>query len=145
MHDKTGIRWVRVIIAGVLTEAGVVLLIVTIVTAYRYVLSPTDAEYQMFADQVGSYVGVFGGAVAAFVFALWVSRSLRADFLINGLLVGGVAALLHIGLLAGAGAEFQMAYVIGDVLKLVGGALGGICRANANQWIRSSLNRKSVD
>jgi hypothetical protein len=125
MHDKTSVRWVRVIIAGVLTEACVVLIIVIIVTAYKFAVSPAEADYQVFAGRVGFYVGVFGGGVMAFIFALWVGRSLRADFLTNGFLVGCVAALLHVGLLAASKAEFQIAYVIADVLKLAGGALGG--------------------
>ena len=125
MHDKTGVRWMRVIIAGVLTEASVVLLIVIVVTAYKYVVSPTEADYQMFAGRAGFYIGVFGGALAAFVFALWVGRSLRAGFLVNGLLVGCVAALQHMGLMAASKAEFELAYAVADALKLVGGALGG--------------------
>ena len=125
MHDKIGIRWVRAIVAGVLTEASVVLVMGAAVMLYRFTASPGEAEFQAFSDRVGTYVGVVGGAVAAFLFALWVGRTIRADFLVNGFLVGCVAALLHIGVLAGAGAQWQIAYVIADVLKLVGGALGG--------------------
>lgn len=129
MRDKTGIRWVRVIIAGVLTEASVVLFIISAATAYLYGLSPTEAEYQTFAGRAGFYVGVFGGALAAFLLALWACRTLRADWLKNGLLVGCVAALLHAGLLAGSGTGFRAVYLIADALKLVGGALGGYVAA----------------
>ena len=144
MHDKTGVRWMRVIIAGVLTEACVVLLIVIVVTAYKYAVSPTEADYQMFAGRVGFYVGVFGGALTAFVFALWVGRSLRADFLTNGFLVGCVAALLHVGLLAASKAEFQVAYVVADALKLVGGALGGYVAQKSHSRSHSSVSAQST-
>jgi hypothetical protein len=125
MHDKSGVRWGRVIVAGLLTEIGVVLIIVAAVTAYRYVASPSEAEYQTFADRAGFYVGVVGGALLAFLFSLWVSRALRADFLVNGLLVGGVGVLLHVVLFVASKSEFQSAYLVADALKLAGGALGG--------------------
>lgn len=125
MHDKTGIRWGRVIAAGLLTEIGVVLIIIAAVAAYRAAASPTDAEYQAFAGRAGYYVGIVGGALLAFVFSSWVSRSLRSDFIVNGLLVGCAGALLHVVLFVASGAQFQAAYLIADGLKLLGGALGG--------------------
>ena len=124
MHTK-GIAWVRVIVAGVLTEASIVVVIAAAVTVYRYALSATPAETEVFSARVGYYVGVFGGAPAAFAFALWVGRSLRGSFLVKGVLVGCVAALLHLSLFAASGMGFQVAYVIADALKVVGGALGG--------------------
>jgi hypothetical protein len=114
-----------VIIAGLLTEVCVVLVIVVLVTGYKYALSPTDAAYQAFANRVGYYIGVFGGALLAFLFALWVSRALKTDFLINGFLAGCVAVLLHVGLLVASRTEFQAVYAFADALKLGGGALGG--------------------
>lgn len=125
MHNKTGIRWLKVIIAGLLTEVCVVILIIIVVTAYKYTLSPTEDNFQAFANQAGYYIGIIGGALMAFLFALWVGRSLKADFLINGFLVACVAVILHVGLFVASRAEFQMAYVIADALKLVGGLAGG--------------------
>jgi hypothetical protein len=125
MRDQTGVRWGRVIAAGLLTEVGVILVIVTAVTVYRYVASPTEVEYQTFADRAGYRVGVFGGALLALLLSLWVSRSLRSDFIVNGLLVGCVGVLIHVALFVASGAEFHAAYLVGDGLKLAGGALGG--------------------
>ena len=129
MRDKAGVRWGRVLAAGVLTEAAVVLLIAAAVAGYKYGLSPTQAEHQAFSGRAGFYVGVFGGAPAAFALALWACRPLRAGFLKHGFLVGCVAALLHAALAAGAGAGFQAAYVLADALKLAGGASGGYVAA----------------
>ncbi|MCA1641730.1 MAG: hypothetical protein LC785_07230 [Acidobacteria bacterium] len=125
MRDKTGVRWGRVIVAGLLTEIGVVLIIVAAVTVYRYAASPTEAEYQAFADRAGFYVGTCGGALLAFLFSSWVCRSLGADFILNGLLVGCVGVLLHVALFVASGAGFQKAYLVADGLKLAAGALGG--------------------
>jgi hypothetical protein len=140
MHDKTGVRWVRVIIAGLLTEISVVLLIVIIVSVYKYALSPAEADYQSFASRVGLYVGVIGGALMAFLFSLWANRSLKADFLVNGFLVGCIAAILHIGLFVASGAGFQMVYVLADALKLCGGTLGGYLAQRKYKQSASALS-----
>jgi len=125
MHDGKGIAWVRVIVAGVLTEASIVFVIAAAVTVYRHALSATPAETGVFSARVGYYVGVFGGMPAAIAFALWVGRSVRASFILNGALVGCVAALVHLSLFAASGMGFQVAYVIADALKVAGGAMGG--------------------
>lgn len=125
MHDKTGVRWGRVIVAGLLTEIGVVLIIVAAVTVYRYAASTDEAAYQAFAERAGFYVGIFGGALLAFLFAKWVCRSLRSDFILNGLLVGGVGVLLHVALFVASRSEFRTSYLVADGLKLAAGALGG--------------------
>ncbi|HEX8164001.1 MAG TPA: hypothetical protein VF538_19175 [Pyrinomonadaceae bacterium] len=125
MRGKTGVRWGRVIAAGLLTEIGAVLIIVAAATAYKHTASPTAAEYQAFAERAGYYVGIFGGALLAFLFSSWACRPLGGDFMINGLLVGCVGASLHVALFAASGAGFQAAYLIADGLKLAAGALGG--------------------
>ena len=125
MSNRSRIRWVRVIVAGFLSEASVVLCIGLVVLSYRYLASPSDAAYHAFSDRLGFYAGVFGGGVAAFALALWVCRSLKSHFLANGALVGCMAAMLHIALVTLSGAPFQTAYLVADVLKVIGGALGG--------------------
>lgn len=122
---KGGRRWLRVVIAGLLTEISVVLIIVVAVTAYRYLISSSEADYQSFANRIGYYVGTFGGALMALLFAWWVGRALKADFLINGFLVACVAVILHVGLLVASGTGFQTVYAIADSLKMAGGLLGG--------------------
>jgi hypothetical protein len=125
MHDKTGVRWGRVIVAGLLTEIGVILIIVAAITVYRHAASPDEAAHQAFADRAGFYVGIFGGALLAFLFASWVCRALKSDFIVNGLLVGCVGVLLHVALFVAARSEFQTAFLVADGLKLAAGALGG--------------------
>lgn len=125
MNGRTFIRWVRVVIAGVLTEVGIVLLIVVAATVYRYALSPTEAGFQAFVGRVGFYVGVYGGAPAAFLLALWACRRVTAGFLLHPLLVGCVAALLHVALFVASGAGWQAVYVVADALKVADGVLGG--------------------
>jgi hypothetical protein len=144
MHDKTGVRWGRVTVAGLLTEIGVILIIVAAVTVYRFAASPTAVEYQAFADRAGYYVGIVGGALLAFLFSSWVCRTLRADFIVNGLLVGCVGVLLHVGLSVASRAEFQAAYAVADGLKLAGGALGGYLARGRYGQSTSSLPRRIV-
>src|SRR5262245_55047301 len=121
-------RWGRIIAAGVLTELSIVVVIGVTIGIYRASSSPTDAELQAFANQVGTYVAVFGVGIAAFCFARWATRMLPTNLVRSGLIVGLIAALLHAGMVAGmmaGGQPFLVAYVVADVMKLVGGALGG--------------------
>ncbi len=126
MSEGIGSRWTKVIIAGVLTEISVVVVIGVIVVAYRLGASPTDAEFQAFIARVGSALGVYGGGVAALLFALWATRGLTTDFIVTGLLVGAIAALLHMVFMLGSGSGLQIPFVIADGLKIIGGALGGL-------------------
>ena len=54
----TGIRWTRVVLAAVLSEAGVIAVVLAIIAIYRSLIAPgmTDAEYQTLGSRVGYYV-----------------------------------------------------------------------------------------
>lgn len=58
-----------------------------------------------------------------FLFALWVGRRVEAHFVLHGLLVGIVAAMLY--LIAAWGQPEPLLYKIAHGLKLIGGLLGG--------------------
>jgi hypothetical protein len=69
-----------------------------------------------------------GGFLAELtVFAIWVSRRIESRFLMHGLLVGVVAALIYLGLAWGQ--PQPLLYNIAHGLKLVGGAAGGLIAA----------------
>lgn len=125
-HDKTGIRWAWVIAAGVLTEVCVVILMAVVITAHKFVArGATEAEQRAFVEQAGSLIAPVGGALLAFLFALWVCRRLKADFILNGLLVGVVGALLHTALFVASKVGYQAIYALADALKILGGLIGG--------------------
>ena len=61
---------------------------------------------------------------ATFVFGAWVARKARARFVVHGTLVGVAAALLYVAI--SGGQSVPWAYIVAHVLKVLGGALGGL-------------------
>lgn len=140
-HDKTGIRWVRVIAAGVLTEVCVIAIMVAVMTTHNLMArGETLAEQTAFAGRAGSLIGPAGGALLAFLFALWACRRLKSDFILNGLLVGLVAAIVHIAMFLSSGMGFQLIYVIADALKIVAGVAGGYAAQKKFERASSSVS-----
>ncbi|HEY0428921.1 MAG TPA: hypothetical protein VGC76_14160 [Pyrinomonadaceae bacterium] len=126
MRDKTGVRWLRVIIAGLLSEILIILVIVGAIMIYKYGVTPLGEQLDVFSAKVGFYVGIAGSAAACFLLAWWAGRVLKSDFIVNGLLVGVFAILWQLGLTLSAGAKFETIYLLAYALKLAGGALGGL-------------------
>jgi putative membrane protein (TIGR04086 family) len=62
--------------------------------------------------------------VGAFLGAWWAARKVGRWYLLHGLLVGAVAALIYGGLTLKI--TLPGAYIVANYLKLVGGAAGGI-------------------
>lgn len=72
---------------------------------------------------------VIGSAALPFLFALWVCRGGRPRPMLNGALVGAVAAAFYILLFmttAPAGQSQPLLYKIAHVLKVLGGLSGGL-------------------
>jgi hypothetical protein len=109
MASFAGIHWVRVLAGGFLAE----LMIFAIVF-------PTRALFGQRAFLVSILIA---SAFMPLVFAIWVSRRIESRFLIHGLLVGIVAALIYLALAWGQ--PQPLLYKIAHGLKLVGGAAGG--------------------
>jgi putative membrane protein (TIGR04086 family) len=61
-------------------------------------------------------------------FGWWVAQRAGSDFVLHGFLVGVVAALVY--LIVAGGQPEPPVYVVANVLKLGGGALGGIIAAH---------------
>ena len=61
------------------------------------------------------------------IFAVWVGRRVESHFLLHGVLVGAVAALVY--LIVAWGQPEPLLYRIAHGLKLVGGLLGGMVAA----------------
>jgi len=62
--------------------------------------------------------------IGAFLGGRWAARKVGSLFLIHGLLVGAVAALIY-GALTLKG-TLPTAYIVANYLKLMGGAAGGV-------------------
>jgi hypothetical protein len=66
-------------------------------------------------------------AALPFILAVWVDRHVESHFVLHGLLVGAVAALVY--LIVAWGQPEPFLYKVAHGLKLVGGLLGGITSA----------------
>jgi len=122
-------RWLAAFGYGVLAELAVIATIVLAVMAYKLFAEPTGAEYQAFADRVGSLVGPIGGTLFVYVFARLLMRRLSTRFVAHGLVVAVVAIALSIaGSIAGHG-SVPSAYILASLLKVGAGALAGFLAA----------------
>ena len=101
---------VRAIIGGLLAELTVFLIVF-----------PTRAVFGQ-KPFLGSIL--IASAVMPFVLALWVCRRVESRFVLHGALVGIVAALFYLSLTWGR--PQPVLYNISHVLKVAGGAAGGV-------------------
>lgn len=113
MNTSAGIRWLRILLGGFLAEVLVIALVIPISLLFgKNTLTSSAPAASLFA---------------CFVFALWVGRRLESRFVLHGILVGGVATLIHVALTRGR--PDPPAYLAAHALKLLGGAAGGIVAA----------------
>jgi uncharacterized membrane protein HdeD (DUF308 family) len=107
------LHWVRVLIGGVCAELAVFAIVFPVLH---------------FFGQTAFLVSILvASAAMPFLFALWVNKRVESNFMLHGLLVGVVAALLY--LIVARGQPEPLLYKIAHGLKLVGGLLGGLTSA----------------
>lgn len=108
--SSTTIHWGRILLGGLLAEVALVLAIV-----------PLGLRL---GDSFLHYTAPPGSFITCFLGALWVCRRIESRFILQGTLVGVVAALLYIALTRAQPEPF--AYLMAHALKLAGGACGGL-------------------
>ena len=123
-----GIRWKRVILAAVLSEAGVIAVLLAVVAIYSSLIEPglSDVESQELGARVGYYVAPTAGAVTTFLMVLWLGRKLDSRYVAHGVWVGLVSVILTLGFIVTARSEDRLMYGIAFVLRIVAGYLGGL-------------------
>ena len=102
-------HWWRILFGGLLAEIALILAIV-----------PAGLKL---GETFLHYTAGPGSFLFCFLGAWWVCRRVESRFVLHGLLVGIVAALIYAGL-----TRLQpepLAYIIAHALKLAGGAVGG--------------------
>jgi putative membrane protein (TIGR04086 family) len=107
--SNTTIRWWRILLAGLLAEIALILAIV-----------PVGLHL---GENFLHYTAPPGSFVMCFLGALWVCRRIESHFILQGTLVGIVAALIYIAVTRAQPEPF--AYIVAHALKLAGGACGG--------------------
>ena len=108
-----GVRWGRVLAGGFFAE----LLVFAVVFPVNY----------LFGERAFLASILIASAVMPLIVAIWVSRRLESRFVLHGALVGLVAALFYTGLAWGQ--PQRLLYQISHVLKVAGGAAGGLIAA----------------
>src|ERR1700690_3526632 len=103
----TRIRWGRILIGGLLAEVALILAIV-----------PLGLRL---GDNFLHYTAPPGSFVMCFLGALWVCRRIESHFILHGTLVGGVAALIYVGLTRAQ--PEPLAYIVAPGLQRGGAAI----------------------
>jgi putative membrane protein (TIGR04086 family) len=103
------IQWARILLGGLLAEVALILAIV-----------PLGLRL---GDNFLHYTAPPGSFIMCFLGALWVCRRTESHFILQGTLVGVVAALIYVALTRAQ--PEPPAYIVAHALKLVGGACGG--------------------
>ena len=111
------IRWVRIVVAAVLVE--VVLLGMAI---------PLNMSESGRAILLAIVIPLC--VLGAFIGGWWAARGAGGLFLLHGLLVGVIAALIYAVLTWKV--SLPTPYIVANYLKLLGGAAGGVTA----QWLR---------
>src|ERR1700677_3124000 len=107
------LHWVRVTIGGVCAELAVFAIVFPVLH---------------FFGQTAFLASILAASLLLpFLLAIWVDRRVESHFVLHGLLVGVVAALLYV--LVARGQPEPLLYKVAHCLKLVGGTLGGALSA----------------
>jgi hypothetical protein len=127
-QKQSNIRWGRVLLGAVLSEAAVILLLLAITAVYSVAIAPglTRAQYNEFAQLAGYYVAPTAGALSTFAMVLLLTRRLNSGFVANGTLIGILSVLLTLGFVVSAKPEHQLMYGIAFVLRIAAGYFGGL-------------------
>src|SRR5262245_800077 len=116
----------RVLIAGLLIE---VILVVVLVGGFAAVGIRLETEI---SSGVSTIIGL-GCFIVAFLVTLWFGRRIDNRLVLHGFLIGLVATLLYVGLVAAAGqmsaalaAYGPATFVILNSARILGAVLGGV-------------------
>ena len=120
------IYWFRVLLGGFLIEV-----VLAVVLLGGFAAAGVDiANGVSTASAVIIGVGCFA---AAFLIVLWLGRAIKDHLVLHGFLMGLVATLIYLGLVAGSGqmssalAVYGPAtFVILNVVRIVGAVFGGV-------------------
>ena len=124
---RSTFRWGRIVLAALMSEAGVVLVLLAAIAAYT-ALTPamTEAQSATLGEDIGYYVAPAAGAVTTFLAVLWATRGLTSAVVAHGTLVGLVSMLLGAGFIVSARPDHRAMYIVAFVLRILAGYAGGL-------------------
>jgi hypothetical protein len=118
------IQWIRVLLGGFLIE---VLLAIVLIGGF----AAASVDIAKGVSTASAMIIGFGCFFGAFVVVWWLARGIERHLVLHGLLMGVVATLLYVGMVAGAGqmsaalaAYGPATFVIVNAARLLGAVLG---------------------
>jgi hypothetical protein len=122
------IRWIRVLVAGGLSEVGVIVALLLGILVYKKLLAPPGAETgsHTIGERVGYYVAPPAGFVSTGLMAIWAVRGLATGVVANALAVGIVSVAITIPFFLGAKPEHRLMYGIAFALRLLAAVLAAL-------------------
>ena len=121
---STPLRWANILIGGFLAELCVFAIVFP--------------ALWLFGQQAFLASILIASAVMPFVFAVWVGRVAESRFVLHGVLVGLVAAVIY--LLLAWGQPQPLLYKIAHGLKIAGGMAGGMVAARRKSVANANPN-----
>ncbi|HZM94419.1 MAG TPA: hypothetical protein VFB92_13395 [Vicinamibacterales bacterium] len=120
------IQWLRVLLGGFLIE---VVLAIVLLGGF----SAAGVEIANGVSTASAAIIGVGCFAAAFVIVLWLGRGIQNHLVLHGFLMGLVATLIYVGLVAGSGqmstalaAYGSATFVTVNAARLVGAVFGGV-------------------
>ena len=126
MSDIHKVHWSRVVAAGFLSEAAVMVTFFLLLVIAMLAGVPGVARPMSSLDYVNAMLSSFA---MVFLFTLWVGKRIESGFILHGALVGVVGILLF-GIMwvttTGGSLSQPPLYIVAHVLKILGGTTGGL-------------------
>ena len=124
------IHWIRVLVAGVLSEVGVIVVLLASIATYKKLSVGATAEAKpgepSLGERIGYYVAPAAGFVTTGLATLWAVRGLDTGIIANAVAVGIVSVLITSPFVLSARPEHRLMYCIAFVLRPVAAYLAGV-------------------
>jgi len=134
MSDIHKVHWSRVVAAGFLSEAAVMVTFFLLLVIAMLAGVPGVARPMSSLDYVNAMLSSFA---MVFLFTLWVGKRIESRFILHGALVGVVGILLFTTMwVATTGSLGQPPlYIVAHLLKILGGLVGGLAAEKRKQRV----------
>jgi hypothetical protein len=138
-NQPSGIRWRRVVIAGLVVIALSFLVLMAITTVYAFGLAfqargaPEQSAISQFAAAISVKWLPWIEIVSTLVVAAALARKAQGSSVIQGVMIGVFSAVLGLAVPLAFGAHLGLRHAVFVVLAMGAGCLGGFLRKTARQ------------
>jgi hypothetical protein len=124
------IHWIRVLVAGVSSEVGVILVLLGSIAIYKKLSAGATLEPEAgspsLGERIGYYVAPMAGFLTTGLATLWAVHGLDAGIIANAVAVGIVSVLISSPFLLSARPEHRLMYCIAFAMRLAAAYLAGV-------------------